>query len=245
MRVAGPTNPGAAHLGKDPLATAAREFESLLTQRLVSTLRAQSDGKEGPGGGMLDLMMNQALAGHLSKGRGMGIASVLYRDWTGEALPDSSTRLAGGSPGLTSSAGAAAHPAAVPGPATAPFEGNGVDDGVTPLRLMLPPTGLEGAQSTLTPATQPDGAMNEDSTKIPLNEGAMGPDHQPNEPSHPSASVDATVRGVDDGHPTSDHTGPAGGRHPAEAGVRGILSRGLGEYRRSEQQSGRGPGASA
>jgi hypothetical protein len=137
---------------KAGLAKAAREFESLFAMKLVDPLVEATGAGGGTGGGMVDLMMSQSLAGHLSKGTGLGVAGFLYKQWTGEKLPSTSSL-------ARVQAGAGATPSGTlapsgQGPDGAPFglsPGDGgeprADDGVTPLRELLPPTGLEGDYS--------------------------------------------------------------------------------------------------
>lgn len=137
---------------KAGLAKAAREFESLFAMKLVEPLVEASSAGGSTGGGMVDLMMSQSLAGHLSKGTGLGVAGFLYKQWTGEKLPSSGAlaRVHAGA-----GAGTSALPSGLGAPSdggidAAPFgsgPGDGgtprADDGVTPLRELLPPTGLE------------------------------------------------------------------------------------------------------
>jgi len=74
------------------LQQAARQFESLFLQRIVSAMRKEtstmSPSNSGPGGHLYDHMINTALADHMTEGRGVGIADSLYRDWTGKSLQD-------------------------------------------------------------------------------------------------------------------------------------------------------------
>lgn len=141
-----------ASADKAGLAKAAREFESLFAMKLVEPLVEATGAGGGTGGGMVDLMMGQSLAGHLSKGTGLGVAGFLYKQWTGEKLPSAGAL-------ARAQAGDASAPSGPLAPSTqgldgAPFgpsPGDGgeprADDGVTPLRELLPPTGLEGDYS--------------------------------------------------------------------------------------------------
>ncbi len=222
------------------LARAAREFESLLTQRLVSTLRARPDGEEGPGGGMLDLMVDQALAGHLAKGRGMGIASVLYRRWTGEELPGSAVRLAGNAAGLRGGDASdplapQGGPSALPDVPALPWHdapGGGVDDGVTPLRELMPPTGLDDDAGPAADARQEGSARPSDAlAEKVLNGPTGGPD--PTAGGSSWVAPPPEVRGVEHDRLTIDDTGTAGAGRSPEAREQqrlGAYRRGLGEY---------------
>lgn len=134
---------------KAGLAKAAREFESLFAMKLVEPLVEASGAGGSTGGGMVDMMMSQALAGHLSRGTGLGVAGFLYKQWTGEKLP-SSGELARAHTGAASAASDPSHGVLDPS-SGAPFDSQTptdgtprADDGVTPLRDLLPPTGLDG-----------------------------------------------------------------------------------------------------
>jgi Rod binding domain-containing protein len=168
---------GADPQAKAGLATAARQFEAIFTKQLLEAMGKTSPegGSKGASAGLYDDMMNQAVAQHMSSGRGAGIGALLYRQWTGEEMP---TVTAGAAIPRTSRApdtlpsfqsiGARSidgpagsgpdvldRPRAVV-PAVSAFVGSRiesepassgsgrlVDDGTTPLRDMLPPTGLE------------------------------------------------------------------------------------------------------
>ncbi|HEY0973304.1 MAG TPA: flagellar assembly peptidoglycan hydrolase FlgJ [Solimonas sp.] len=66
----------------EALRKTARQFESLLTQQLLKSMRAATPGDELTGGGQTGFyrdMFDQQLAVHLSNGKGMGIADLLVR----------------------------------------------------------------------------------------------------------------------------------------------------------------------
>jgi len=74
------------------LQDAARQFEAIFLQRLVSAMRKptatiESSTGSAPGRHLYDHMINTSLATHMTAGRGVGIAETLYRDWTGKSMP--------------------------------------------------------------------------------------------------------------------------------------------------------------
>lgn len=160
---------GGANAQDAQLQKAARQFEALFLQQLLGEMR-KSAGESGglgssAGAGIYESMVDQAVADHMTEGRGVGVASYLYRQWTGQSMAATPTISAGAmiSSGSASNATPDAHEHQVPG--VNEFDFNELpkgkrDDGVTPLREMLPPTGLEGEKdlfSLNTPSGGPDG----------------------------------------------------------------------------------------
>ena len=127
---------------KARLASAARQFEAMLMKQVVKALQAPlRKGASGATKGMYDTLADDALAEHLTRGKGTGIAKTLYRQWTGETLPGESVRR----PAATNMGMASqmiAQPQMEVGTGST---GTLVDDGVTPLSQLLPPDGLESS----------------------------------------------------------------------------------------------------
>jgi Rod binding domain-containing protein len=76
----------------------ARDFESLLTSMMMKSMTAHTKGISGSqdsngedesyGGDYFDSIFQQQIAAQLSKGKGIGIAEMLYKKLTGEDLND-------------------------------------------------------------------------------------------------------------------------------------------------------------
>lgn len=187
LTAAQPDRSQAARAEDRGLAKAAQEFESLFTQRLVEAMRKPSDEDANRTHGMLDHLMNESLAKHLSQGQGLGIASFLYRQWTGgelgrASLASGTTGLASGATGLDLPASRMSAPS--PGgemnaPTTIPdvkYDPGSVDDGSRPLRDMLPPTGLEeGPLSSAQPHSESDYSNCLEGTVQRTDSGAVAP----------------------------------------------------------------------
>ncbi len=140
------TGAGSAQFGRSSdadkarLAQAARQFEALLMKQVVKSMQGPlRKGATGPGRGMYDTLADDALAQHLSRGNGTGIAKTLYRQWTGESLPGELTsRPSATNLGVQTTMAT---------PQSAPMDAetgvSWIDDGSRPLHQMMPPDGLE------------------------------------------------------------------------------------------------------
>jgi soluble lytic murein transglycosylase-like protein len=77
---------------KTKIAKAAKQFESLLTSMMLKSMTATTNGMFGEdslGGDYFDTIFESQLADHITKGKGMGVADVLFKKLTGEAMtPD-------------------------------------------------------------------------------------------------------------------------------------------------------------
>ena len=130
---------------KARLASAARQFEALLMKQVVKSLQGPlRKGASGASRGMYDTLADDALAEHLTRGNGTGIAKTLYRQWTGETLPGEQIRRPAAT-NLGAVSNLMAPASAEQGAATGTSL---VDDGVTPLSQMLPPDGLGNTSLT-------------------------------------------------------------------------------------------------
>ena len=168
---------------KARLASAARQFEAMLMKQVVKALQAPlRKGASGATRGMYDTLADDALAEHLTRGNGTGIAKTLYRQWTGETLQGEAIRRpAATNIGAMSQMMSSAN-------TEVGFQPNTglVDDGVTPLSQMLPPDGLENS-----------------SMRAVLAE-------PPSPPQMPAESYDAVPLGWDDGRPLRELLPPDG-----------------------------------
>jgi len=142
------------------LQQAARQFEALFMQRIVSAMRKETNVMSSTSGGtgshMYEHMINTSLADHMTQGRGVGIADSLYRDWTGKSLnaaDDMTVTRTVDPPSVPAallelrSMNSRPTASTIEAPETDP--GLGIDDGVRPLREMLPPDGTESLEITL------------------------------------------------------------------------------------------------
>jgi soluble lytic murein transglycosylase-like protein len=77
---------------KTKIAKAAKQFESLLTSMMLKSMTATTNGMFGEhslGGDYFDTIFESQLADHITKGKGMGVADVLFKKLTGEVMtPD-------------------------------------------------------------------------------------------------------------------------------------------------------------
>lgn len=77
---------------KERLAKVAKDFESMLTSMMLKSMTKTTEGmfggEESYGGGMLDSLFENELAGYISKNKSMGIAEMLYKKVIGEELKD-------------------------------------------------------------------------------------------------------------------------------------------------------------
>ena len=74
------------------IAKTAKDFESLMTAMMIKSMNQTTEGMFGDesfGGDVLDTVFEQELAKHMSQGKGMGIAQMLYKKITSEDLDPS------------------------------------------------------------------------------------------------------------------------------------------------------------
>ena len=75
----------------------ARDFESLLTSMMLKSMtsdtKGMAGGDESYGGDYFDSIFQQQMASQLSKGKGIGIAEMLYKKLTGEDLNAPSVKI--------------------------------------------------------------------------------------------------------------------------------------------------------
>lgn len=74
---------------KAKFAKAAKEFESLMTSMMLKSMNGASGsmfGEESYGGDYFDSLFQNEIAGQMSKGKGLGIADMIYFKLTGEKL---------------------------------------------------------------------------------------------------------------------------------------------------------------
>ncbi|MBI5730135.1 MAG: transglycosylase SLT domain-containing protein [Ignavibacteriales bacterium] len=74
---------------KDKIASAAKQFESLLTSMMLKSMNKTTGGmfgEEGYGSDMFDSIFEQEIASKMSETRSLGIAEMLYKKITGEEL---------------------------------------------------------------------------------------------------------------------------------------------------------------
>ena len=74
---------------KIKIAKTARDFESLLTSMMLKNMNSTSQslgGEESYGGDYFDTIFQQQISSQMSKGKGLGIAQMLYKKLTGEDL---------------------------------------------------------------------------------------------------------------------------------------------------------------
>lgn len=80
------------NIDKKKLADASKQFESLLTSMMLKSMSQTTEGlfgQEGFGGDFFDSFFQYEIANHISKGKGLGVADMIYRKITGESLKDS------------------------------------------------------------------------------------------------------------------------------------------------------------
>jgi Rod binding domain-containing protein len=71
------------------LAKAAKGFESLLASMMIKSMTSTSSGffgEESFGGDFYDSIFNSEIADHISSGKGLGVAGMIYKKLTGEDL---------------------------------------------------------------------------------------------------------------------------------------------------------------
>jgi Rod binding domain-containing protein len=110
---------------KVKLQNAARDFESLFVGYMLKTMRSTVDKDsvlgEGFGGEMMQGMFDVEMARHLSRNSSFGIANMLYKQMTGEPLPNTMIQHSEKPvPVSTVNQAAAKVPAIVAEPTTAP-----------------------------------------------------------------------------------------------------------------------------
>jgi hypothetical protein len=154
------------------LAEVARKFEAILLQKLVSVMRTSVPGKgmtgQSASSHLYDHIIDSALASHMASGGGVGVSDALYRDWTGKHIPSNLVRAHVLAPNLHSDGSSSRSNSLLPSPSPrspvapaidTPNLDTHTDDGVRPLREMVPPTGLEplshNENSNEQPATPP------------------------------------------------------------------------------------------
>jgi len=74
------------------IAKTAKDFESLMTAMMLKSMNQTTEGmfgEESFGGDVLDTIFEQEIAKHMSKGKGLGIAQMLYQKITNEELDPS------------------------------------------------------------------------------------------------------------------------------------------------------------
>jgi soluble lytic murein transglycosylase-like protein len=77
---------------KRKLADAAKQFESLLTSLMLKSMTQTTEGMFGSedyGGNSFESIFHYEIANEISNGRGLGIANMIYKNLTGEDLPES------------------------------------------------------------------------------------------------------------------------------------------------------------
>ena len=78
---------------KEKIASATKQFESLLTSMMLKSMK-QTDGgmfggeEEGYGNDMFDTLFQQEIANKMSETKSLGVAEMLYKKITGESMPD-------------------------------------------------------------------------------------------------------------------------------------------------------------
>lgn len=74
---------------KKRAAEVSKQFESLLTTMMLKSMMPESNGmfgEEGFGGDYFESIFQQEIATHMSKGKGLGVADMIYQKITGEKL---------------------------------------------------------------------------------------------------------------------------------------------------------------
>jgi len=76
---------------KEKIASAAKEFESLMTSMMMKDMQKTTTGgmfgDESYGGDVLDTMFESEMSKFMTKSKSLGIAQMLYKKLTGEDLP--------------------------------------------------------------------------------------------------------------------------------------------------------------
>ncbi|KAF0216497.1 MAG: lytic murein [Ignavibacteria bacterium] len=77
---------------KEKIASAAKQFEGLLTSMMLKSMNKTTEGmfgssEDGYGNDMFDTMFEQEIATKMSETKGLGVAEKLYKKITGEEMP--------------------------------------------------------------------------------------------------------------------------------------------------------------
>lgn len=77
---------------KEKIASATKQFESLLTSMMLKSMKQTDgsmfgEGEEGYGNDMFDSLFQQEIANKMSDTKSLGVAELLYKKITGEDLP--------------------------------------------------------------------------------------------------------------------------------------------------------------
>ncbi|MBI9073186.1 MAG: transglycosylase SLT domain-containing protein [Melioribacteraceae bacterium] len=76
---------------KQKLQKSARDFESLLTSLMMKSMTKSAGGLFGEnnyGGDILDTVFEEKIASYMTESKGLGVADMIYKNITGEELPD-------------------------------------------------------------------------------------------------------------------------------------------------------------
>lgn len=79
---------------KEKLAKAAKDFESLLTQMMLKSMNKTNGGMFGGdeedqfGGDVMDTIFESEISKYMTQSKSLGIAQMIYKNMTGEDLPD-------------------------------------------------------------------------------------------------------------------------------------------------------------
>lgn len=79
------------NIDKKKLADASKQFESLLTSMMLKSMTQTSGGmfgEESFGGDFFESIFQYEIANHISKGKGLGVAEMIYRKLTGESISE-------------------------------------------------------------------------------------------------------------------------------------------------------------
>ena len=79
------------NIEKGKIASAAKQFESLLTSMMLKSMNKTTSGisgeeSEGFGGDMFDTMFEQQIGSYISETKSLGVAEILYKKITGEDM---------------------------------------------------------------------------------------------------------------------------------------------------------------
>lgn len=208
------------------LAKAARQFEAVFAQKLLSTMRKMvpesSLFPKGSGHTLYDHMMDSEVSQHMTRGRGMGIAQFLFRQWTGgREMPASPVNVAAVSKQqLEAPVDAIATAGKVENQSVKGTEITKTGD-VAPVDHMKTPDGLPSGRidnelELLRNLLPPNGL--EEKNNFFLNQDAKRHDH-PSEGLFPIIGVDGPSEGTNDGHQEDDRLKQPGTARvrPAEA----------------------------
>lgn len=77
---------------KEKIATATKQFESLLTSMMLKSMKQTSGGmfenEDGYGSDMFDSVFEQEIANKMTDTKSLGVAKILYKKITGEEMPE-------------------------------------------------------------------------------------------------------------------------------------------------------------